>query len=522
MKNITNALRAWTRILTTKRVLVNDVAIQSVSKATFRTTQKIRAVLKPVSSREVSLIIKIARRYNIPVYPVSGGKNWGLGSKVPQQDGVLIDLSLMKKITRYNEAMAYITVEPGVTFKAVIDFLDRKKSGLMLDSIGSTPDASIIGNTAERGHGMALYADRFNYVCGMEVVLPNGDIIETGFENISGTKLGPLAKWGLGPYVDGLFTQSNLGIITRLTLWLRPKPAFFQSFIFHIHNEDNLGRVMEQWRQMSLDGLQSSLRVFNDIRMISFQERFPEGEEVPLSDKKRAALREKYNIGKWIGLGALYPVSEQHASADKAYIKGRIGDLVDDLVFYDQQKADEELTSGGEARRKQLDFMFYKSLLRGNVSGAGINMTYWRKSTSVPVKEVHEDGCGVIWYCPAIPFTGKDTLKAIKIGTRICKKYGFELNIGFLFISQRVLDITGAICYDRNTKGEDQRAMACHDELMDAMTKAGYSPYRLGIQSMKLMKLKSSNSTQFIRQLKEALDDKNILAPGHYVKSEKK
>src|SRR5690606_16120108 len=309
------------------------------------------------------MLVKIARRYGIPVYYVSGGKNWGLGSKVPQHDGVLVDLSLMKKISLYDEAMAYITVEPGVTFKVVIDFLDRKKSGLMLDSIGSTPDASIIGNTAERGHGMALYADRFNYVCGMEVVLPNGEIIETGFENISGTRLGPLGKWGLGPYVDGLFTQSNLGIITRLTLWLRPKPAFFQSFIFHVNNEDNLARIMEAWRQMGLDGLQSSLRVFNDTRMISFQQRFPEGEETPLSDKKKAAVVENYKIGKWIGLGALYPVSEQHASADKVYIRQRIGDLVDDLVFYDQQKADEEFRNGDDAKRKELDFMFYKSLL---------------------------------------------------------------------------------------------------------------------------------------------------------------
>jgi 4-cresol dehydrogenase (hydroxylating) len=517
MKNFEKAIREWTRLLTKRRVIVDTTTLKAESTATFKTLQKIHAILRPVSSKEVSAIVKIARKCSIPVYPVSGGKNWGLGSRVPQKDGVLIDLSLMKKITAFNETMGYVTVEPGVTFGAVVQYLERKKSMLMLDTIGSTPDASIIGNTAERGHGMALYADRFNFVCGMEVVLPNGEIIETGFENIEDSKLGPLAKWGLGPYVDGLFTQSNLGVITKLTLWLRSKPMFFQSFIFHVNNESNLAKVIEQWRQMGLDGFNSSLRVFNDIRMIAFGERFPENETIPLRSSTRSALRSKLKIGKWIGLGGLYAASPQHALADKAFILTRIGSLVDDIVFYDQATVDEQYDQGDDATRNQLDFMFNKSLLRGNTSKTGVNMVYWRKPNALEVKDIHEDGCGVMWYCPAVPFTGKDTRIAIKICERICKKYDFELNIGFLFISQRALDITGAICYDRNIKGQDKKAMDCHHELMGAMTMEGYSPYRLGIQSMKLMKLKKPSSAKFLKLLKTTLDPKDILAPGHYI-----
>lgn len=518
MKNFKKAIREWISVLTRERVIQDKSILKSESTATFRTSQKILAILKPLSGDEISAIMKIATKNAVPVYPVSGGKNWGLGSKVPQKNGVLIDMSLMKRITGFNEEMGYITVEPGVTFHEVENFLVRRKSSLMLDATGSTPEASIIGNTAERGHGMALYADRFNFVCGLEVVLANGEMIKTGFESIEHSKLGPLAKWGLGPYVDGLFTQSNLGIITRLTLWLRSKPAFFQSFIFHINDEDNLSKIMDVWRQMGLEGFNFSLRIFNDIRMIAFRERFPEHWGTPLSDAGRSALRAKYNIGKWIGLGGLYAVSQQHALADRQFIMERIGKLVDDIIFYDQRSVDDQYGKADLGTRNQLDFMFNKSLLRGFTSKAGINMVYWRKPASVEVNNIHDDGCGVVWYCPAIPFTGKDTRQAIKMCERICRKYGFELNLGFLFISQRVLDLTGAICYDRHVKGEDERAMQCHHELMDSLARNGYSPYRLGIQSMNLMALKHPDFSKFIRRLKNAIDSKGVLAPGHYVK----
>jgi 4-cresol dehydrogenase (hydroxylating) flavoprotein subunit len=516
-KNLSAAIQEWRKVLTTKRVIVDQVSLTNEGTATFKTKQKVLAVLKPRSTKEVAVIMQIASKHRVPVYPVSGGKNWGLGSKVPEKDGVLIDLANMKKITAYDEKMGYMSVQPGVTFRAAVDFLKQKKSSLMVDTIGSTPDATIVGNTAERGHGMAMYADRFNFVCALEIVLPDGKIVKTGFADFKKSKLGPLAKWGVGPYIDGLFTQSNFGIITSLTLWLKAQPKHFTSFIFHVDDEKKLAAIMDAWRQLGLDGLQSSLRVFNDMRMIAFGERFPEAEKTPLSENARRSIRKKLNIGKWIGLGGLYPPSDAHALADQNLIQSRIGHLVDKLTFFDQEKIDTTYHDAAEPARAQMDFMFNKTLLRGNVSEAAINMTYWRKPSTVKVKDVHQDKAGVIWYCPAIPMRGADALQAIRISTRISKKYGFELNLGFLFISQRTLDITGAICYDREVPGEDQRAMACHNELMRVLGAKGYSPYRLGIQSMLLMQGHSPNMRKLLADLKRSVDPNDILAPGHYL-----
>jgi 4-cresol dehydrogenase (hydroxylating) len=176
-----------------------------------------------------------------------------------------------------------------------------------------------------------------------------------------------------------------------------------------------------------------------------------------------------------------------------------------------------QYASADVATKGQLDFMFNKSLLRGYTSTNGINMCYWRKPVSIPVTELHDDNCGVLWYCPTIPFTGKDASTTISICKKFCKKHGFELNIGFLFISQRSLDITGAICYNRSVKGEDKRALKCHNEIMEALAKKGYSPYRLGIQSMHLMKQRKRSITLFTQRLKKAIDPSNVLAPGHYI-----
>lgn len=516
-KKLARAIEKWRTVLPLKRIITEEVALQAAQTATFQTSSKVLAILKPVNTKEVAGIMRIATYLKIPVYPVSGGKNWGLGSAVPQHDGVLLDLRLMNKISGYDETMAYMTVEPGVTFLQAVNFLQAKNSPLMLDTIGSTPEASIIGNTAERGHGMGLMADRFNFVCAMEVVMPTGEVINTGFGNVKRSRLAPLAKWGLGPYLDGLFTQSNLGIITSLTIWLRPKPACFQSFIFHCHSLEQLHQTMEQWRRLGFSGLQSSLRIFNDVRMIAFARRFPMGAQAPLSDGQRAKLRDEMGIGQWIGIGGLYAPSEKHAEADRILIERTLRTSVDRLTFYDQAVADEVAKGGSQSDKDWLDFMFNKSLLRGNVSLAGIQMVYWRKPADVSVRDIHHDRCGVLWYCPAIPFMGSDTVAAIDIASGICNKFGFELNIGFLFISARTLDITGAICYDRDIAGEDERAMKCHTEIMQAMLKAGYSPYRLGIQSMHLMSHQHSTTRQLLRQIKQALDPGDVLAPGHYI-----
>jgi 4-cresol dehydrogenase (hydroxylating) len=72
------------------------------------------------------------------------------------------------------------------------------------------------------------------------------------------------------------------------------------------------------------------------------------------------------------------------------------------------------------------------------------------------------------------------------------------------------------LCYDRDSPGEDERALACHDALLDALIAAGYPPYRLGVQSMGVLAAGDPAILQVVQKIKRALDPGHLLAPGRY------
>ena len=82
-----------------------------------------------------------------------------------------------------------------------------------------------MGNILERGVGLSPYSDRFAHACALEVVLPDGRLLHTGLGAYGNAQAEHLYSYGCGPVLDGLFSQANLGIVTRLTFWLMPKPA---------------------------------------------------------------------------------------------------------------------------------------------------------------------------------------------------------------------------------------------------------------------------------------------------------
>ena len=79
--------------------------------------------------------------------------------------------------------------------------------------------------------GYTPYGDHFMMQCGMEVVLPNGDVMRTGMGAMSGSTTWQLFKYGYGPYVDGMFSQSNFGVVTKMGIWLMPEPPGYRPYM---------------------------------------------------------------------------------------------------------------------------------------------------------------------------------------------------------------------------------------------------------------------------------------------------
>jgi 4-cresol dehydrogenase (hydroxylating) len=161
MNNPRRALEAWRSIVGPEHVLTDAATLSAAGSATFATANLVPAIIRPGTREEVRACVRVANEHRVPIYPVSTGKNWGYGSRVPARDGcVLMELHRLNRITDYDERLAYVTVEPGVTFRQLYEFLREKGSNLMLSVTGSTPDSSPVGNALERGAGSGPYADR--------------------------------------------------------------------------------------------------------------------------------------------------------------------------------------------------------------------------------------------------------------------------------------------------------------------------------------------------------------------------
>ena len=314
------AMLQWESVLGPENLITEREPLRAAATATFHVDRWIPAILRPATREQVQQTLRIASKFGVPVYPVSSGKNWGYGSRTPASDGcVLLDLSRMNRILDFNEDLGYVSVEPGVTQGQLFDFLRSRNSCLWIDATGSSPECSLIGNTIERGFGHTPYGDHFGNVCGFEIVLATGEKLETGAARFPGSPAAPVYRWGLGPSLDGLFTQSNFGVVTRMTFWLMPAPEYFQAFFFRCDEDEDLPAIIDALRRLRMSGtLRSAIHVGNDYKVLAGMQQYPwkeTGGSTPLTPDQMGAFRRRMNFGAWNGSGGLYGTRAQVAEA---------------------------------------------------------------------------------------------------------------------------------------------------------------------------------------------------------------
>ena len=181
------------------------------------------ALVKVLSSEEVSRIMKYAWENNIPVTP--RGQGTGLvGAAVALHGGIMLDFSAMNRFLELDEVNMTLTLEPGVLLMDIAKYVEPHNLFYPPDPGEKT--ASIGGNVNTNAGGMRAvkYGITRDYVRGLEVVLPDGRIIETG---------GKIAKNSSGYDLKDLFvgSEGTLGVITKIILRLIPLPKFKLSLL---------------------------------------------------------------------------------------------------------------------------------------------------------------------------------------------------------------------------------------------------------------------------------------------------
>src|SRR5438309_2214439 len=110
------AIDAFRRILGASQVLDRREAMLRYGRCTTGRPRRIAGALLARRREEIVGIVRAARRLGAPLYPISTGHNWGLGSASPVVDGcIVVDLSALDRIVDFEPVLGLVTVEPGVT-----------------------------------------------------------------------------------------------------------------------------------------------------------------------------------------------------------------------------------------------------------------------------------------------------------------------------------------------------------------------------------------------------------------------
>jgi glycolate dehydrogenase FAD-linked subunit len=180
------------------------------------------AVVFPGSAAEVTALVRLANEHRFPVVPRGAGTGRS-GGAVPIESGVVLVLTRLNRIIEINKNDLVAVVEPGVV-------LGKLKAAVEAEGLYYPPDpasaefCTIGGNVAECAGGAVAvqYGVTRDYVLGLEVVLPTGEIITAGTRTMKGVVGYDLTRLFLG-------SEGTLGVITRITLKLVSKPPARQT-----------------------------------------------------------------------------------------------------------------------------------------------------------------------------------------------------------------------------------------------------------------------------------------------------
>jgi 4-cresol dehydrogenase (hydroxylating) len=356
-------------------------------------------------------------------------------------------------------------------------------------------------------------------------------VLETGFSRFEGSRTGPLHRWGVGAYLDGLFTQSNLGVVTRMSIWLMPAPEYFQAYFFSCDSAEGLAPIVEALRPLRLSGtLRSTVHIANDYKVLSGLQQYPWEEaegRTPLPEEVMKRLRKQLHFGAWNASGGLYGTRAQVAEA-RRLLRRALSGKVNKLQFLDQRKLRmagrfsglyRMLTGWDLSRALELVRPLF-GLLQGVPTDQPLASTYWRKRFPPPAAmDPDQDGCGLLWCSPVTPADGAQAEELVALAGETLLQYGFEPAISLTMITERSLACVISITYDRHVPGEDEKASACHGELLRRLSDAGFHSYRMTSQSSAGLQ-PSPGYDGVLRSLKRSLDPNQILAPGRYLPPE--
>lgn len=519
-------------------------------------TRKISCVIRAQNKEQILEVVKAANKYQVKLHPISQGKNWGLGSKLPvENECAVLDLSHMNRILEVNEEFGYAVIEPGVTQGQISDYLKETNSDFFADSTGSARHTSILGNTLERG--VAFNSLRANNVITLEVITGSGEVLKTGFAHYQNSPLSNINKFGVGPGLTELFFQSNFAIVVSATIELLPRPKDHYKEIVYTFavTEKNLGRAIEDCRNLKRQGiLSNTIHIANERRsVITFA---PQIYDYAIQSGQQLSRKSCEEIARcgveegWVFMGAITglpgKVKDAKKIAKRSFKKyskpmfvsstfKKFANLVFKLPFLQGTPSEAQMSHNNTLStlfslgiNKFIKYLkIQNSKLEASKPFMGISLGI---PTDAAIKSVYwpnENHCdnwndpdqthnGLLFSCPIIPMNKEAVDIALNIIKKIDNDYGVITAVSLNLYSEK--SIEGVLSIDLDKSNADSVSTA-HKAILamdKAFIEAGFIPYRINIDNMHEIIDEKDSFWKIARDIKKTLDPNGIISPKRF------
>jgi len=495
--------------------------------------RKIRAVIYPHNKVEIEQLVKWANKFNTALYPISTGKNWGMGSKVPvTNDCIVVNLGRMDKIIEVNTTYDYVVLEPGVTQDQLYNYIQEHNLPYIFNVTGSSPQTSIIGNSLERGVG--YFSSRVENLRALEVVLGNEKTVKTGFSHYENAKTKGVYTYGVGPDISGLFFQSNFGITTQATFDLIPKREVHGIMLLGLEDETKYADYVNDLAYLRKhEVITTAFHIANRNRSsIALMPHVEAYFETHLNKSKEEAKSEaakfyaKISKDVWSAFGGIMGSKAEVKLAKKIIAKRmkkygkvmfltknklkRMQSMVTALSFIPYFKKLKAFTTSMESAF---------SYSQGIPSNMALNSVYYPLNKTIAkenIEFIDSSEAGLLFSLPILPLDGNSLKKVASATINIFSKYNFEAYITFNIIDSKSIESVINLAFDKSLKERSDLAKKAIDELNLWCMTNGYILYRTDIDRMHQIINGNDEFWKTIKKIKEAIDPNNVISPGRY------
>ena len=452
------------------------------------------AAVAPATTEEVRAVVRAANLHKTPLWAVSRGKNLGYGTAAPRMAGsVVLDLSRMQKIDHLDTDLAYCVIEPGVSFFDLYDHIQRAKAPLMM-SVPGNAWGSVLGNALDHGMGYTPYGQHARNLCGLEVVLPDGDLMHTGMGAMAGNHAWHLFPLSYGPDWTHMFSQSNMGVVTKAGLWLQPLPETSLQLTWDIPLVEDIGWVIDTITPLKLAGV-----IDQNVFIPSWLGKIVlKGQRKDFWDKDSAIpdwrvdeLLKEHKLGYWQVDVRLYgdeTLNKARAEVVKAAFRRHIAAPPRELWWHQGTPLDQYDTTMGVP------------------SAVALQMGDW-----VGGRSAH------MGFSPVVPATGRHVLDQLRRSRKIIADHDVDFYASFT-ISGRFATNINMLMYDRDNDAQVANMRKLFDTLIADAAKAGYGEYRTHLGWMDdvndTYNFNGGAQRRLNEKVKDAIDPNGILAPG--------